>query len=212
MEKKAEESTPHNPVEGETPKVKSEVVVPKEIKPEETPEVSKVEVPKEEYEELTKRATVSSQNYERLKKLELEKEELQAQLEERDLEERDNVVLSEVDDETITKLKSDISQIKGELDKSKVIEKYPMLKEVWSEVEKFYSDPENRGMSIQTAAKAFVIENGLMEAPRAGLEKTTGGPKVPVSSGMSVEEIQKLRINDYEKYRKMLKNGQINLK
>ena len=200
MEKKTEESTPHNPVEGETPEVKSEVAVS------ETSKISKVEVSQKELDDLTKRAAVSSQNYERLKKLELEKEELEAQL-----IEKDNVVLSETEDETIIKLKSDISQVRGELDKSKIVEKYPMLKEVWEEFEKFHSNSENKGMSIQTAAKAFVIENGLMETPRAGLEKTTGGPKEPVLSGMSVEEIQKLRINDYEKYRDMLKKGQIKL-
>jgi len=197
MEIKPEETTPHNPVVKATPEVGSEVIIPNA----ETKIVSQ-----KEYDDLTKRATVSSQNFERVKKLEAEKAELESQL---DL--KDNVVLSEIDDETITKLRSDISSIQGELDRTKVIEKYPVLKEIWSEVEKFRKDPENRGMSIQTAAKAFIIENNLSDTPRLGLEKTTGGSKVPVSTGMTSEEVAKLRTNDYEKYRLMLKNGQIKM-
>jgi len=190
MEEKTEEKEPQTNPETEVEK---------------TEEAPKAEITSEEIDDLKHRAEVSSQNFERAKKAEarikeLEKETLS-----------DNDKLSEIDDEEISKLKDDLSTVKDELAKGKVLERYPDLKEVWSEFDEFRTDDENKGMNLNTAAKAFAIEKGLLEPNRKGLEKSTGGDKAPAPSGMTAEEVKNLRENDYNKYRDMLKKGQIKM-
>lgn len=109
----------------------------------------------------------------------------------------------------IFKVSSEISELKEKLAKSELIASNPIFKDKWNEFEEFYSLAENKGMNLKTAAKAFLIENGLVEAPRKGLEKTTGGPRTPISSGMTAEEVKNLRETNYRKYQEMVKNGQI---
>jgi hypothetical protein len=86
-----------------------------------------------------------------------------------------------------------------------------VLKDKWEELEELRSQSENKGMNLRTAAKAFLVENGLLEAPRKGLEKTTGGPRVPVSSGMTAEDVRILRETNFKKYQEMLEKGQIKI-
>lgn len=109
----------------------------------------------------------------------------------------------------ISSLKSELSEVKTELTRKDLLINYPILKEKWEEFETFRSDSDNKGMNLKTAARAFLIENGLFDAPRKGLEKTTGGPRTPITSEMSAEDIDSLRKNDYKKYYSMLKKGQI---
>lgn len=87
----------------------------------------------------------------------------------------------------------------------------PIFKEKWDEFETFRGDPENKGMNLRTAAKAFLVENGLLDTPRKGLEKTTGGSRVPPSTGMTQDEVETLRKNNFRKYQDMLKKGQIKI-
>lgn len=85
----------------------------------------------------------------------------------------------------------------------------PILKEKWEEFETFRADPENKGMNMKTAAKAFLLEEGLFEPQRKGLEKTTGGARIPITQGMSADDIKTLRENDPRKYREMIQRGDI---
>ena len=209
MENKKEVSEPQKTQEGEAPKAEEVKEIPsKEIKPEEVKpekvEPAKAELTSEEIKDLKHKAEVSSQNFERAKKAEGRVEKLEAQL-------TDNEVLPEFDDEEVGKLKDDVSELKAELGKSKVLERYPELKEIWNEFEEFRADPENKGMNLNTAAKAFRVEKDLLEPRREGLEKPTGGDPASISSGMSVEEVSKLRNTDYKKYREMIKKGQIKI-
>ena len=87
----------------------------------------------------------------------------------------------------------------------------PILKEKWDEFEEFRSDPDNKGMNLRTAAKAFLVENGLIDAPRKGLEKSTGGTKVIPSSGMTAQEAENLMKNDFKKYQELIKKGQLKI-
>ena len=111
----------------------------------------------------------------------------------------------------IKTLRSEISDVKDELAKKDVLIAHPILKDKWEEFEKFRSDPENKGMNLRTAAKAFLTENGMLEPIRKGLEKTTGGPKTPVSTGMSSDEVKVLRETNPKKYYQMLKAGQLKI-
>lgn len=168
------------------------------------PKPSEITISQIELDELKHKAGVSSQNFERLKKAEAEKADLQAQLD-------TYIVPSDPEDQRIDKLASELSDVKAKLSKSEVLEAHPRLKEMWSELEQFRNEPDNLGMNLKTAAKAFLIEKGLLEPMRKGLEKPTGGSPAPVSSGMSAEDVSNLRQTNYKKYREMIKKGQIQI-
>jgi hypothetical protein len=198
MENKQEEVVPQNPATEETTEVETEVVV-EETKTEEKEDTLSTE----DLEELKKKADVSSQNFERAKKAEARVKELEL---------LDNDSSSEFEDEDVNKLKNDVTALQSELGQSKLIKKYPQLEETWGDFEKYQQEPENAGMKLETAAKAFLVDKDLLGTRRKGLEKTTGGSKVPQSTGMSLEDIENIRKNDGPKYREMLKKGQIKFK
>lgn len=102
-----------------------------------------------------------------------------------------------------------IESLTHENDKKDVLISHPILKEKWEEFETFRADPENKGMNLRTAAKAFLSENGLLDPRRPGLEKTTGGARIPVSDKMSVDDIKTLRETNWPKYLDMVKKGLI---
>ena len=109
----------------------------------------------------------------------------------------------------IKSLSSELEDIKFNNAKRELQESNPILKDKWNDFESFRLKPENKGMSISTAAKAYLIENGMFDQPRVGLESPTGGPRTPVSGGMTAEEIKNIRETDPRKYREMLEKGQI---
>src|SRR3990167_1199236 len=148
-----------------------------------------------------------------LKSLQEEREKrrlLEQQVQE--LQDSISSVSSDSGDEDMTVVKSEIADLKRRLQKSEVLEAYPLLKEIWADFDEFRSDPENKGMAMRTAAKAFLTEKGLIESPpRKGLEKPTGGQHIPLSTGMSAEDVKTLRETNYKKYVEMLQKGQIKI-
>ena len=186
MEKKPEELEPQNPPVESAPKADDVVTIPKA-----------------ELDDIKHKAEVSSQNFERLKKAEQDNAELEQALEAL----KDNDVPSE--DERVKKLETELKDVQGELAKSKVLDKYPVLKDLQGELDAFRADPENKGMNLQTAAKAFLTEKGLLEPTRKGVEKGSGGPRQALSTGMSDSDIKNLRETNYKKYREMVIKGQI---
>lgn len=111
----------------------------------------------------------------------------------------------------IKELNSKIDELKTESTKKDLQSAYPEFKEKWSELETFRELPENKGMNLRTAARAYLIENGLLDVPRKGLEKTTGGPRVPISSEMTNDDVKALRETDYKKYKQLLTEGKIKI-
>ena len=109
----------------------------------------------------------------------------------------------------IKNLESKVENLTYESSKKDLQLSNPLFKEKWDEFEAFREDPENKGMNLRTAAKAFLVEQGVFEAPRKGLEKTTGGPRQPISSGMTSEEITTLRTTNFKRYQQLLKEGKI---
>lgn len=109
----------------------------------------------------------------------------------------------------IEELNLKISQVTNDNAKKDVLLAHPVLKDKWEDLEAFRNHPDNKGMNLKTAAKAFLIENELLEQTRPGLEKPTGGAKITPSSGMSIEDIENLRKNNSRKYQDMLMTGQI---
>lgn len=109
----------------------------------------------------------------------------------------------------IKTLEGELSSVKGDLARKDILIEYPIIKEKSEDFEKFITDPENKGMSLKTAAKAFLIENGLLDIPRKGLERPTGGPRTPTSQKLSTEDIKHLRETNFKKYQEMLEKGLI---
>lgn len=172
--------------------------IPEVLEPQNIPK--KIELSEEEYADLAHRAEVSSQNFERAKKAEARAKELE-----------DQSYVPSGNDEELNQVRSEVSEIKQRLQRAELIESNPELKEVWSDFEKFRQDPDNKGMNMKTAAKAFMVEKGLMSTPRKGLERSGGGDRAPIQTGMTREDVEKLRTNDYKKYKEMLMKDQIKI-
>ena len=180
---------------------------------EETPE--EVTISKEELEDLKKRADVSSQNFERLKKTEAEKEALETQL-------QDNQPLSDTEySDEGRELKKEIDALKGKistqelsLKEDKLYVQYPALKEHAEDFKVYTEDPENQGMPLTTMAKAYLIENDLLkkEPRRKGLEKPTGGKVTKSTSGkLSGDDAKRLRETNPRKYMAMIEAGTLEI-
>ena len=112
----------------------------------------------------------------------------------------------------IKNLEASLNEIRTDSAKKDVLIAHPILKEKWDEFEEFRSDPENKGMNLRTAAKAYLVENGLIDVPRKGLERPTGGSKVPPASGtMTAQEAENLMKNDFKKYQELIRKGQLKI-
>ena len=172
--------------------------VPEPQNPPEPVVPGKIEISPEEYDDLKHKAEVSSQNFERAKKAENRVTELES---------LNNEVPSDPEEEFVRK--SEFDEVKQKLNKAEVVESHPQLKELWPDFETFRADPENKGMNMKTAAKAFLVEKGILEPQRKGLEKPTGGPRAPIQTGMTSEDVKNLRETNFKKYEEMLKKGQI---
>ncbi len=165
-----------------------------------------VTVPKSEWEDTKHKAEVSSQNFERLKKAEEDRDYAQAQL--ASLTDSSDPA----DSAKVAELENKISTLTDTVAKGTVLAKYPMLSDMWAELEEFRSNPENKGMRLETAAKAFLTEKGLLSPERKGLERPTGGDAPPQPAGMmTAEEAESLRKNDGRKYHALLRSGQLRI-
>lgn len=111
----------------------------------------------------------------------------------------------------ISGLESTINALKEDNIKKQLQDSNPILKEKWNDFELYLLKPENKGMSLSTASKAYLIENGMFDAPRVGLETPSGGPRTPVTGALSADEIKRIRETDPAKYREMLEKGQIKI-
>ncbi len=109
----------------------------------------------------------------------------------------------------IEKLRLQTSRLEDERELEKVYNQFPDLKAVSSEFETYKTDfPRHK---LANVAKLFLTEKGLMETPRKGLEKTTGGPKSPYSSTMTADEVRDLRTTNYKLYQEKLLKGEIKI-
>lgn len=105
---------------------------------------------------------------------------------------------------------AELKQLREERDLEKLCAQYPALKD---NVDKFneFRQTEHPSAKIESAAKLFLAENGLLEGRRVGLENPTGGPRQAVNPGMTVEDIANLRKNNWKKYQDMLSKGLIKI-
>lgn len=166
-------------------------------------------------EDLKRKAEVSSQNFERAKKAELEVKELRNQLASKSSEQLDEDLLSDEGKllkSEISVLRETISKFEKEKEEQAIYSEYPELKDKKDEFTEFSNDPDNAGIKKEKLAKLFLLEKGLLDSKpqRKGLEKPTGGSKASHKSGISQDEIKRLRENQPRRYQQMIQNGKIN--
>lgn len=114
----------------------------------------------------------------------------------------DNVT-TETDEDLVKRLKA----LEDKQELQELHSQFPELKNHTKEFEAFREDyPRHKGVNI---AKLFLAEKGLIESPRKGLEKPTGGPRVNPNPDLTVEEVKNLRETNYRKYTDMVKKGLI---
>ena len=107
----------------------------------------------------------------------------------------------------INSLRGVVNSLQEEKVLSATYSKYPELTGLTSEFDSFRADYP--GAKAENVAKLFLMEKGLLSTPRKGLEKQTSGGQVPVSSGLTSEEIADLRKNNHRKYTDLLLSGKI---
>ena len=109
----------------------------------------------------------------------------------------------------ISSLEAKLEQLEEDKVIAQVHSQFPMLKELSNEFDEFRRDfPRHK---MENVAKLFLNEKGLLEPVRKGLEKPTGGVRIPMTSEMSHDDVKNLRENNPAKYRDMLKKGLIKL-
>lgn len=190
-----EELTPPQPSEGKTP-----AVIPGEITP-----------PAPGSKTASELLLVSlKEEREKRRVLEEEKKSLEEQLE------NSSALSDEVfSDEgktlkkQITTLTEKINSIEEGNNLQLIYSLYPVLKEKSEEFKTFREDyPRTK---LENVAKLYLSENGLLEPSRKGLEKPTGGLRIPTTSGMTAENVKILRETNFKKYQDMLSKGLIKI-
>lgn len=111
----------------------------------------------------------------------------------------------------VRNLKSSLREIERRETRRELEAKFPQLAENRKEFDSFLEDEENSKLSLAKAAKLFLAEKGLLTdaPPRKGLEKPTGGAKVPTPK-MSKADIKRLREEQPRRYIQMLRSGALN--
>uniref|UniRef100_A0A6H1ZYP9 Uncharacterized protein n=1 Tax=viral metagenome TaxID=1070528 RepID=A0A6H1ZYP9_9ZZZZ len=108
----------------------------------------------------------------------------------------------------ISALAEKVNSTKEERELEKVYSQYPILKEKAEEFNEFRQADYPKA-KLESVAKLYLAENGLLEPARKGLEKPTGGPRIPLTSGMTADDVKTLRETNFKKYQDMLLKGQI---
>ena len=104
----------------------------------------------------------------------------------------------------ITSLEQQVTEQKEERDLERLYNQYPLLREK-ADAFKEYRKAEHPRAKIESVAKLYLSEEGLLEPKRKGLENPTGGSRTPMNPGMTSEEVKHLRETDPRKYREMIK-------
>lgn len=169
-----------------------------------------VQLPKTEYDELETRASQSSQNFERLKKANETLEEYEARVGPLDQLNAPPNSGGTDEDKRVEALETKVAGLSHSLAMAEVLKAFPVIEGKEQDFNEFRAKPENAGMSLATAAKAFVFEKDLIAPRRPGLEAPTGGDPAPVRSGkMSSADAAKLRASNFKAYSEGIRNGTI---
>lgn len=84
---------------------------------------------------------------------------------------------------------------------------YPILRETAPEFAEFRRSYP--GVKLEAAVKLFMSEKGLSQPPKPGLERPTSGDRTPPKTGMTLAELDDMRVNDARAYEAYIKNNPI---
>lgn len=105
----------------------------------------------------------------------------------------------------ISSLEAKLAALEEEKELERVLAEQPLLKDKLSEFNEFRQEyPRHK---LANVAKLFLAEKDLLAPRRTGLENPTGGPRGPVDTKPSYEELEDLRKNNFGKYRELIKKG-----
>lgn len=100
-------------------------------------------------------------------------------------------------------------------DYNKILKKYPQLADSEEEFkDEAYKYPKSTSLDI--IAKSFLFDRNGAEhtnttPARPGLESKSGGPKAPLSTGPTLEDITRLRKEEPQKYAEMVRKGLVKI-
>lgn len=109
-------------------------------------------------------------------------------------------------DKFVKPLEQELKTLREQNELKDIYAQYPDLKGLSSEFDEYRKEYPRHKMG--NVAKLFLTEKGLLDAPRKGLEKTTGGQRSPVPS-MTSEDSENLRKTNYKKWKEMLLKDQL---
>jgi hypothetical protein len=99
-----------------------------------------------------------------------------------------------------------IQQLEDEKALEKILVQYPVLKENLDKFNEFRLAEHPRA-KIESVAKIYLAENGLLEGRRVGLENPTGGDRAPVNHGYTAADAENLRKTNWKKYNELNSQG-----
>lgn len=169
-----------------------------------TPEVEVVEVESPEPVEIKGNKTPDRQLYAALQEERKLRKEAQAKL--NSLQSTSTFeVIEEDEPDRYTKLEREILDLKRDT----LISRAPALADKRADFENYLD--ENPEIPLESAAKIFLAERGLLEptVARKGLQQASGGPKTAPATGMTWKEVENLRINFPKRYSQMIQSGAI---
>ena len=108
----------------------------------------------------------------------------------------------------ISILEEKLISIEEEKNLAVLFNQFPLLKEKTEEFKQFRQSEHPRA-KLESVAKLYLAENGLLEPTRKGLEKSTGGTRTPLTSGMTTEDVATLRKTNFKKYQQLLMEGKL---
>lgn len=113
--------------------------------------------------------------------------------------------------DTVKNLQQQIAGFQRREEMAQIIGVFPQLAEKRAEFDTFVATKP--GYSLQDAAQLFIVESGIIvdepPKPRKGVERPTGGSRLPPKTGMSADEVDDLRINHPRKFAQMIRDGKI---
>lgn len=110
-------------------------------------------------------------------------------------------------DKYVKPLQDTISSLQDALSLKDLQTQFPLLKEAGPEFEEFRKDYP--GAKLESVAKLFLSEKGLSQPPKPGLERPTGGDRIPPKMGMTLEELDAIRVSDPRAYQTYITNNPI---
>lgn len=147
-----------------------------------------------------------------LKSLQEEREKRRVETETRIKVEQELQALKSVSPDALSDegqlLQKEIGNLKEAIELKDLNTKYPVLLDKATEFQEFRQSYLT--ISLDKVAKLFLSENDLLEQPkpRKGLESSRGGERIAPKQGLSSEEIENLRNNNYRLYKQKLQAGE----